>query len=186
MRILLSSLLVIAAVGGPGKPGLQVGRQQYDIVIGNGKVVDGTGNPWFYGDVAISGDRIVRVAPAGLLRDAAAKQRIEARGLVVAPGVIDIQAQSYPELLAGDSRVVSMITQGVTTMILGEGDTPAPANDKLFQSSAAIAVDTSLHRVMRSFSVPRGFDAWLRGMDKHKASVNCGSFVAAGTVRSYS
>src|SRR5205814_5272721 len=113
--------------------------QQYDVVITSGKIVDGTGSPWFYGDVAISGDHIARVAAAGMLHDAATKQRIDAHGLVVAPGVIDIQAQSYAELLSGDSRVVSMITQGVTTMILGEGDTPAPANDKIFQSSAAIA-----------------------------------------------
>jgi dihydroorotase/N-acyl-D-amino-acid deacylase len=185
MRILLAPLLVIAAVGGPGKPGTQAGRQQYDIVIAGGRIVDGTGNAWFYGDVAISGDRIVRVTPPGMLRDAPAKQRIEARGLVVAPGVIDIQAQSYPELLAGDSRVVSMITQGVTTMILGEGDTPAPANEKVLQAAAAIATDTALQRAMRDFTGPRGFDSWLRAMEKHTASVNFGSFVGAGTVRAY-
>jgi dihydroorotase/N-acyl-D-amino-acid deacylase len=114
-----------------------------------------------------------------------AKQHIDAHGLVVSPGVIDIQAQSYPELLNGDSRVVSMITQGVTTMILGEGDTPAPANEKLFQSAAAEAIDTSLQRAMRGFTGPRGFDTWLRAMEKHSMSVNVGSFVGAGTVRAY-
>jgi dihydroorotase/N-acyl-D-amino-acid deacylase len=163
----------------------QGSSQQFDIIISSGKIVDGTGNPWFYGDVAISGDHIARITPAGMLKDAAAKERIDAHGLVVAPGVIDIQAQSYPELLNGDSRVVSMITQGITTMFLGEGDTPAPANDKLFQSAAAIATDTSLQRAMRSFTGPRGFDSWLRAMEKHTASVNFGSFVGAGTVRAY-
>jgi dihydroorotase/N-acyl-D-amino-acid deacylase len=120
-----------------------------------------------------------------MLSEAGAKEKIDAKGLVVAPGVIDIQAQSYPELLTGDSRVVSMITQGVTTMILGEGDTPAPANDKIFQSSVAIAMDTSLQRVLRGFTGPRGFDTWLRAMEKHTMSVNVGSFVGAGTVRAY-
>ena len=160
-------------------------EQPYDLVITGGRIVDGTGNSWFYGDIAIAGDRIVRVTPPGSLRDAQAKQRVDARGLVVAPGFIDPQAQSYPQLLTGDSRVVSMITQGITTMILGEGDTPAPANDKLFQSAAAISVDTSLQRVMRGFTGARGFDTWLRAMEAHTASVNFGSFVGAGTVRAY-
>ena len=88
----------------------------FDVVISNGKIVDGTGNPWFYGDVGIAGDRIARITPPGALHGAAAQRRIDARGLVVAPGVIDIQAQSYDELLFRDSRVVSMATQGATML----------------------------------------------------------------------
>jgi dihydroorotase/N-acyl-D-amino-acid deacylase len=78
-----------------------------------------------------------------------------------------------------------MITQGITTMILGEGDTPAPANEKLFEAAAATSADTLLQRAMRSFTGPRGFDAWLRAMESHTASVNFGSFLGAGTVRAY-
>jgi len=159
--------------------------RQYDLIISNGRIVDGTGNPWFSGDIGVTGDRIARIAPAGALRDQRAKQRIDARGLVVAPGIIDLQAQSYPELLSGDSRVVSMITQGVTTMILGEGDTPAPANDKVVEAAAAIAADTAVQRLMRAFTGARGFAAWLRAMEQHTAAVNFGSFVGAGTVRAY-
>lgn len=179
-------LLLVPALAGCAASSAPPQRpQQYDVVIANGRIVDGTGNPWYLGDVAIAGDRIVKITPAGLLRDAATKARVDARGLVVSPGFIDLQAQSYPELLTGDGRVISMITQGITTMVLGEGDTPAPANDKLFQAAAAISADTSLQRVMRAFTGARGFDAWLRAMESHTAAVNFGSFLGAGTVRAY-
>ena len=181
--VLLGAVAACAPKGGGVAPAPT--GAPYDLVIGNGKIVDGTGNPWFYGDVAISGMRIARIAPAGFLRDAAAKRRIDARGLVVAPGVIDIQAQSYAQMLTGDSRMVSMITQGVTTMILGEGDTPAPANDKAIDAAIRIAADTSQVRLMHGFTGTRGFDTWLRAMEQHHASVNVGSFVGAGTVRAY-
>jgi len=157
----------------------------FDVVITNGKIVDGTGNAWYYGDVGIVGDKIARIARAGSLTKAAAKQRIDARGLVVAPGVIDIQAQSYVQLLTGDSRVISMSTQGVTTMILGEGDTFAPVNDGVMASAIAQAIDTSQRRMMANWRGAHGFDAWFRDMERHKMAVNVGSFVGAGTVRAY-
>src|SRR5215216_6127599 len=70
-------------------------RGSYDVVIENGRIVDGTGNPWTYGDVGIRGDRIVAVTQRGALRDASAKQRVDAKGHIVAPGFIDIQAHSW-------------------------------------------------------------------------------------------
>ena len=155
----------------------------YDVVIEGGRVVDGAGNPWFYGDVAIQGDRIARIAPAGLLAQAAARRRIDAHGLVVAPGIIDIQAQSDAELLRGDSRVISMVTQGVTTMIMGEGETPAPANDKIMAMYRV--TDTAEARLFHSFAGAQGFARWLDAMARHGASVNFGSFLGAGTVRAY-
>ena len=179
------SLALSACASQTHAPALTPQPTGYDLVISNGKIVDGTGNPWFYGDVGVVGDHIVRVTRAGLLRDVAAKRRIDATGLVVAPGVIDIQAQSYDELLFGDSRVVSMITQGVTTMILGEGDTPAPTNDKLLAAAAAEAMDTTHIHLMRSFEGEHGFDTWLRAMAAHHDAVNVGSFLGAGTVRAY-
>jgi dihydroorotase/N-acyl-D-amino-acid deacylase len=162
-----------------------VGPTAFDVVISNGRIVDGTGNAWFAGDVGIVGDRIARITPAGMLQSAQAKRRIDARGLVVAPGAIDIQAQSYVPLLTGDGRVVSMITQGITTMILGEGDNWAPVNDGVVASATAQAIDTSQARMMANWRGEHGFDAWLRDMEKHTMSVNVGSFVGAGTVRAY-
>ena len=99
----------------------------YDVVLLGGRVVDGSGNPWFLGDVAVRGDRIARVVPAGLLRDAPTRVKIDAKGMVIAPGFIDIQGHSRDELLTGDGRVIGKVTQGVTTEILGEGTSNAPS-----------------------------------------------------------
>ncbi len=139
----------------------------FDVLILGGRVVDGTGNAWFYGDVALRGDRIARVAPAGTLSQAEAARRIDARNLVVGPGFIDIQGHSREQLLKGDSRVIGKITQGVTTEILGEGTTNAPS------------------REVPEFDGPDGFDHWLRAMQSHGASINFGSFVGSATIRQY-
>jgi putative CocE/NonD family hydrolase len=153
----------------------------YDIVILGGRVVDGTGNAWFHGDIAIRGDRIARVAPAGMLQFAAAKERIDADGLVVCPGFIDIQGQSREALLSGDGRVISKVTQGVTTEIMGEGWTDAPVSERAL--AVTNLVDPEAANRAREFAVPHGFDAWLRAMERHGSSVNFGSFVGSATIR---
>ena len=153
----------------------------YDVVITGGRIVDGTGNAWSRGDVGIVGDRIVRVTPGGMLRDAAAKRRIDAAGLVVAPGFIDIQAQSYDAHLFGDGRVISKISQGVTTEILGEGGTPAPANRAMIEAMSP--VDSLTTRRMREFTGAHGFGAWLDAMEQHGSTVNIGSLLGAENPR---
>jgi dihydroorotase/N-acyl-D-amino-acid deacylase len=180
-RALPALALVLAACATAGRGPSGAGAT-YELVITHAKIVDGTGNPWFYGDVAVRGDRIVRIAPDGALRDATAGTRIDAHGMVLAPGFIDLQGQSY-ELLYGDGRDVSKITQGVTTEILGEGDTPAPVNDKILATLSP--TDTADRRILSQFTGPQGFGHWLDAMQAHGMSVNVGSFVGAATVRVY-
>ncbi|MGH7649504.1 MAG: N-acyl-D-amino-acid deacylase family protein, partial [Gemmatimonadaceae bacterium] len=188
-RALLLLCAVVAGCasgGGAPSPSPVPSDGPFDLVIEGGRVVDGTGSPWFYGDVAVIGDRIARIAPAGMLAHARATRRIDAHGMVVAPGFIDIQAQSVGELTNGDSRVESMTTQGVTTMIFGEGETPAPTNDKVIPMYVDVdGADTAERRLMESFRGPHGFGTWLETMARHKASVNFGSFLGAATVRAY-
>ncbi|MEX2172758.1 MAG: D-aminoacylase [Pirellulaceae bacterium] len=112
-------LLIVAEAASTAEP--------YDLVIRGGRIVDGTGNPWFAGDVAVRGDRIVAVGriPAG-----EAKRTIDAAGLVVAPGFIDMHSHS-DLLLLEDGHAQSKIRQGVTTEVLGEGSSAGPAKGKL-------------------------------------------------------
>ena len=112
--------------------------QPYDLVIANGVVVDGSGNPWYRGDVAILGDSIAQI---GLLSNAPARRRIDARGLVVAPGFIDIHTHARRGIFQ-DPNAQNYIRQGVTTLLEGnDGSSPlplAPFFEKLAQNKMAV------------------------------------------------
>jgi N-acyl-D-amino-acid deacylase len=150
------------------------GQETYDVLLLGGKIVDGTGNSWFYGDLAIQGNRIARITPAGLLDQASARERIDCKGLVVSPGFVDIQGG-----LGG--RSISKITQGVTTEITGEGWTMAPANDL----TRAGIESTGRRGTEAKYDGPHGFDALLKATEAKGSAVNFGSFVGATTVRQY-
>jgi N-acyl-D-amino-acid deacylase len=150
-------------------------ERQYDFVITGGHIIDGTGAPWFAGDLAIRGDRIVAV---GNLDHATAKQKIDAAGLVVAPGFIDVQGQSEFNLLV-DNRAASKIMQGVTTEITGEGNSIAPVNDRLLED---LEDSANKYRVQLDW---RSLDDYLKRLDRTKPAINLGTFVGAGGLRTY-
>ena len=114
--------VVAAAIIALGGVWVTARQPAYDLVIRGGRIVDGTGNPWFAADVGITGDRIVAV---GRLADASAKRQIDAAGLVVAPGFIDLHTHSDLPLL-NDGNAESKVRQGVTLDVLGEATTVAP------------------------------------------------------------
>jgi N-acyl-D-amino-acid deacylase len=177
-RILVACLAVVACSRQPSTTAPRP-QAEFDLVLENGHVVDGTGAAWFLGDVAISGDRIARIGAAGSLRRFAAKQRLDVRGLVVAPGFIDIQSGTS---FLGDGRSVSKVTQGITTEILGEGGTPAPTNER---TAAGGQFATGGPQGAGAYPGPHGFRAWLDSMQAHGTSPNVGSFIGAATVRVY-
>jgi N-acyl-D-amino-acid deacylase len=189
LSLALATLALTACHSGPGAvqaaPSV---RSRYDVIISGGRVVDGTGNAWFVGDVGVAGDRIAHVGPAGSLARATAPVRVDAQGMVVAPGFIDIQSGSYDNLLVGDGHALSKVTQGVTTEIMGEAYTPAPWNDNVEPFAEFFfpyADSATVRAAVAPFRGPHGFGAWLDAMERHGISVNAGSFLGATTVRAY-
>ncbi len=159
---MLLSLAALSTVAfGQDRP-----REPYDVVIRGGKIVDGTGNPWFEGDIAIRGDRIA--AMGRIVAEAPAKRIIDARGLVVAPGFIDMHSHS-DLLLLQDGDAQSKVHDGVTTEILGEDTSAGPVKGKL----------TVRGDVPRTWTTLGGyFDA----LESRGISVNVASYVGLGTL----
>src|SRR5688500_18067057 len=179
LRIALGLTTILAACA--SRTGIRTGTggDSYDVVIENGRIVDGTGAAWYYGDLAIRGDHIAAIGPRGIFRSSNARSRVDASGHVVAPGFIDIQAHSIGHYMTGDGKAISMVTQGITTAIHGEGSSLGPMNDKLLASED----DTASRRVLAGFTGPNGFSKWLEYMVGRGTAQNVGSFLGDGKVR---
>jgi len=161
-------------------------NQRMDVLIRGGRVVDGAGNPWTYGDVALSGDRIMAIAPPGSLDAASAGEVVDASGMVVCPGFIDIQSHSIAPLML-DARCLSKITQGVTTEIMGEKWTPAPAGGRTAEDNTLDFLRSYEELAPweeRARSWTR-FSDWFDAMMERGVSPNIGSYLGGGTVRAY-
>src|SRR5262245_18491662 len=144
---------------------LAAAEPEYDLIIRGGTIVDGSGNPWFRGDVAVRGDRIVAV---GRVPDGKARREIDATGLVVAPGFIDMHSHS-DDLLLEDGDAQSKIRQGVTTEVLGEGKSVGPNVGQL-----------PLHRVAgKSWATIAGY---FETLEKSGTSVNVATYVGLDNI----
>ena len=145
----------------------------YDLVIRNGHIIDGTGSPWYQSDIGI---RAGKIAAIGRLEGEPAKQTIDAHGMVVAPGFIDMLGQSELTILV-DPRLPSKIYQGITTEITGEGGSIAPLND------AIVKADHVTYEHYRITPTWRTLGEYYARLRKQGMGINLASYVGATQVR---
>ena len=163
--MMLLSLLMLSRAAAQSAP--------FDIVITNGRVIDGTGSPWFSGDIGI---RAGKIADIGNLAAAKRAHTIDARRQVVAPGFIDMLGQSELTILV-DPRLPSKIYQGITTEITGEGESVAPLNDAIRRSGKK---GFDLLGIQPDWQTFRQYFARL---ENQGIGINVADYVGATTVR---
>jgi N-acyl-D-aspartate/D-glutamate deacylase len=147
--------------------------QPYDTVIYNGRIVDGTGSPWYSGDVAIQNGRIAAI---GKIDAASGRRSIDARGMIVAPGFIDMLGQSEITILV-NPHLPSKIFQGITTEITGEGSSIAPLNP------AMVRADHSSYEHYKITPDWTTFRQYFARLEKQGLGINLASYVGATQVR---
>jgi N-acyl-D-amino-acid deacylase len=147
--------------------------EEFDLIIRNGHIIDGAGNPWYAADLAIKGDRIAAI---GDLKAAHAKREIDAAGRIVSPGFIDMLGQSELSLLL-DNRSISKLAQGITTEITGEGGSIAPQNEKTIAPLKPM-LDHYNFRIDWNT-----LDQYVRRLEKQGTPLNIGTYVGSAQVR---
>lgn len=166
LRLALALALSSAAAAAPAQPA-------YDLLFRGGRVVDGTGAPWFAADVAV---RDGRIAAVGRLEGVQARRVVDATGLVIAPGFIDLLGQSEYNVLV-DGRAASKITQGITTEVTGEGVSIAPIDERMLEEGRDVHARYGYTPEFRTLA------GYYEAFERRGASINLGSLVGAGGVR---
>jgi len=172
-RVMLAVLLIGAGLGAQGILSQNILSQNYDLIIRNGHIIDGTGSPWYAADVAIQNGH---VAAIGNLERATARHTIDAHGMVVAPGFIDMLGQSETTMLV-DPHLPSKIYQGITTEITGEGGSIAPLTD------AIRAADRATYEHYKIKPDWNTFREYFARIEKQGMGINLASYVGATQVR---
>jgi N-acyl-D-amino-acid deacylase len=147
--------------------------QSFDLVLTNGHIIDGTGSPWYSGDLGI---REGKIAAIGNLVNAPRKRTIDVQGQVVAPGFVDMLGQSEMTILV-DPRLPSKIYQGITTEITGEGNSAAPLNDVIIQA------DVASYQHLKITPDWRTMRQYFARLEKQGMGINLASYVGATQVR---
>ncbi len=168
MRLLFSFII---SVGIPATLAAQ--QSGYDLLIHKGHIIDGTGSPWYTGDVAIQGGRIAAVGP---LLAVSAADTIDATGMVVAPGFIDMLGQSELTILV-NPHLPSKIFQGITTEFTGEGGSVAPLNDRI------VAADRLSYDHYKISPDWRTLGQYFARLERQGIGINVGDYVGATQVR---
>jgi N-acyl-D-amino-acid deacylase len=166
MRPVVAVLLLAVPVG-------HASAASYDLIIRNGHVIDGTGSPWYGADIAVKEGRIAAI---GRLVSASATRSIDAHGLIVAPGFIDMLGQSELTLLV-DPRAPSKIFQGITSEITGEGDSVAPLDDAMLREH---------HSTYEHYGLKVGWHTlaeYFARLEKQGIGINFATYVGATSVR---
>ena len=171
IRLVIATMITVLSISSS----ISAQTTQYDVLIRNGRIVDGSGRPGYNADIAIKDQRIARI---GNLANATAARTIEARGMVVAPGFIDMLGQSETYLLI-DPRGMSKVMMGVTTEITGEGESIAPINERQIKEQEDF---------LKRFNLTidwRTLDQYFRRLEKQGTGLNLGTFVGATQIREY-
>lgn len=145
----------------------------FDLVIVNGRIIDGTGSPWYSGDVGVREGKIVAI---GKLKDSPRTRIIDARGMIVSPGFIDMLGQSELTILV-DPRLPSKIYQGITTEITGEGRSAAPLNDAIIQADRASYEHYHITPDWKTLG------QYFARLEKQSMGINLATYVGATQVR---